>query len=48
MEPWPYDKYFTLAQFDALPIAQQRLIVLIVRALVYYLERFPDEAAALD
>ncbi|MBD9434251.1 hypothetical protein IB257_30310 [Achromobacter sp. ACM03] len=48
MKPWPYDEYFTLAQFDALPIAQQRLIVLIVRALVYYLERFPDEAAGLD
>lgn len=48
MEPWPFDEYLSVAEFNALPIAQQRLIVLIVRALVYYLERFPDEAAGLD
>ncbi|CAB3912200.1 hypothetical protein LMG3410_04893 [Achromobacter aegrifaciens] len=45
MEPWPFDDYFTPAQFDALPVAQQRMILLIVRALVYYLERHPDDAA---
>lgn len=48
MEPWPYDEYFTPAQFDALPVAQQRMILLIVRALVYYLEHHPEEAAGLD
>lgn len=48
MEPWPFDEYFTPAQFDALPVAQQRMILLIVRALVYYLEHHPKEAAGLD
>lgn len=42
MEPWPYDQYFTAAEFAALPIAQQRQIALIVRALIYYLEHEPD------
>ncbi|WP_165360089.1 hypothetical protein [Achromobacter veterisilvae] len=45
MEPWPYDRYFTVAEFAALPIAQQRQIALIVRALVYYLEHGPEAAA---
>lgn len=48
MEPWPYDEYFTPAHFNALPIAQQRLLALLVRALVEYLERHPAEAADLD
>lgn len=43
----PYDDV-TPALFDALPVTQQRMVLLIVRALVYYLERFPDEAAGLD
>lgn len=47
MEPHPSDDA-TPALFDALPVSQQRMILLIVRALVYYLERFPDEAAGLD
>ncbi|WP_338881595.1 hypothetical protein WHX56_14275 [Achromobacter veterisilvae] len=42
MKPWPYDQYFTVAEFAALPIAQQRQIALIVRALVYYLEHGPE------
>ena len=48
MEPWPYDDYFTPAEFAALPIERQRIAVLIVRALVEYLERHPEEAAGLD
>lgn len=47
MEPWPFDDV-TPALFDALPVSKQRMILLIVRALVYYLERFPDEAAGPD
>jgi len=43
MKPWPFDEYLTVAEFGALPAAQQRLIVLIVRALVYYLVPYPAE-----
>ncbi|MCY1194846.1 hypothetical protein D9M72_61550 [compost metagenome] len=45
MEPWPYSEYFTPQEFGALPIDQQRMIALIVRALVYYLEHGPEVAA---
>lgn len=48
MEIWPYNEYFTVAEFAALPVAQQRLLALLVRALVEYLERHPAEAADLD
>lgn len=48
METWPYNEYFTVAEFAALPAAQQRLIVLLVRALVTYLGRHPEEAAGLE
>jgi len=44
MEPWPHDAYFTPEQFNALPVAQQRLIALLVRALIEYLERQPWNA----
>lgn len=47
MEPWPFDDV-TPALFDALPIAQQRMILLIVRALVFYLAHQPEDAAGLD
>lgn len=46
MEPWPSDDDVNPAL--ALPVSQQRMSLLIVRVLVYYLERFPDEAAGLD
>ncbi|WP_334159217.1 hypothetical protein [Achromobacter insolitus] len=48
METWPYNDYFTRAEFATLQVAQQRQIVLIVRALVEYLERHPEEAAKLE
>ncbi len=48
MEPWPFDEFFTVAEFNALPVAKQKLIALIVRALVYYLEHHPEDAAGLD
>ncbi|MFY3534911.1 hypothetical protein [Achromobacter denitrificans] len=48
MDTWPYNEYFTVAEFSALPAAQQRLIVLLVRALVTYLGRHPEEAAGLE
>ncbi|MDX3877584.1 MAG: hypothetical protein QHC81_03760 [Achromobacter sp.] len=48
MEPWPFDEYLTVAEFTALPVAAQRQIVLLVRALVEYLERHPEEAADLE
>lgn len=48
METWPYNDYFTLAEFAALPIAQQRQIALIVRALVYYLQHHSEAATGLD
>lgn len=48
MEPWPHNEYFTAQEFGALPIDQQRMIALSVRALVEYLERHPEEAADLE
>ena len=48
METWPFNEYFTVAEFAALPVAAQRQIALIVRALVEYLERHPEEAADLE
>lgn len=48
MEIWPYNEYFTVAEFAALPVAQQRQIALIVRALVYYLQHHSEAAAGLD
>lgn len=48
MDIWPYDEHFTVAEFAALPVAAQRQIALIVRALVEYLDRHPEEAADLE
>ena len=47
MEPWPSDDV-NPALFDALPVSQQRMILLLVRALVHYLEQHPEDAAGLD
>ncbi len=47
MEPWPSDDV-NPALFDALPVSQQRMILLIVRALVYYVEHHPEGAAGLE
>ena len=48
MEIWPYNDHFTVAEFAALPVAAQRQIALIVRALVEYLDRHPEEVADLE
>ncbi|MGE8631690.1 hypothetical protein [Achromobacter denitrificans] len=48
MESWPFNEYFIVAEFAALPVAQQRQIALIVRALVYYLQHHSEAAAGLD
>ncbi|MBV2160513.1 hypothetical protein [Achromobacter denitrificans] len=48
METWPFNEHFTVAEFAALPVAAQRQIALLVRALVEYLERHPEEAANLE
>lgn len=48
MDTWPYNDHFTMAEFAALPVAAQRQIALLVRALVEYLERHPEEAADLE
>lgn len=48
MNTWPYNEHFTVAEFAALPIAAQRQIALLVRALVEYLEHHPEEAANLE